>query len=214
MKRIRINFPSGELKLDGRLESPEGDGPFPAVIVCHPHSLHGGIMNNKVVYTIVQMLTEASIVALRFNFRGVGGSEGEFGYGIKEHEDVLAAISYLTTVKEVDTLKIGLAGYSFGAVVGMPVDVRDKRVKALAAISPPFPLSDFQFLMDSKKPKFLVLGDADQYTSRRDFLDFCSGLPDPKEFEVIAGADHFWGGHEPVFVGRVVEFFGSELKRG
>lgn len=213
MKRLRVNFPSGSLQLEGRLEIPEGKSPFPAVVVCHPHSLHGGSMNANVVYGIGLALAQASIVALRFNFRGVGGSDGEFGNGIGEQEDVAAAISFIIAREEVDKSRIGLAGYSFGAVVGMPVGVRDERVKALAAISPPFSLSDFGFFVDCAKPRFLIAGDMDEYTPHREFLEFCAKLSEPGRCEIIKGADHFWGGYESEVASKVADFFSRELKR-
>jgi alpha/beta superfamily hydrolase len=84
MKKTRVSFPSGELFLEGILAIPEGAGPFPAVIICHPHPLYGGSMDNNVVYSLSETLTQASFVSFKFNFRGVGGSQGEFGQGIGE----------------------------------------------------------------------------------------------------------------------------------
>jgi alpha/beta superfamily hydrolase len=110
MKETRVSFLSGELLLEGILATPQGVGPFPAVIVCHPHPVYGGSMDNSVVYSLSEALTEASFVSFRFNFRGVGESQGEFGQGIGEQVDVEAAISFvsplsicsvLTTLKPV-----------------------------------------------------------------------------------------------------------------
>ena len=92
MKETRVDFQSGELTLEGVLAIPEGVPPFPAVIVCHPHSLYGGSMDNNVVCSLTETLTEASFVSFKFNFRGVGESQGEFGQGIGEQEDTEAAI--------------------------------------------------------------------------------------------------------------------------
>jgi len=109
MKQTRVSFPSGELSLEGISVIPEGAGPFPAVIVCHPHPLYGGNMDNNVVSSLCETLTQASLASFKFNFRGVGGSQGEFGQGIGEQEDVAAAISFISTVKRVDSKRIGLA---------------------------------------------------------------------------------------------------------
>jgi alpha/beta superfamily hydrolase len=84
MKQTRVSFASGELSLEGILAVPEGAGPFPVVIVCHPHPQYGGEMNNNVVVPICQALAQASIASLRFNFRGVGASQGIFADGIGE----------------------------------------------------------------------------------------------------------------------------------
>ena len=110
MKNTRVVFPSGELLLEGILATPKGAGPFPAVIICHPHPLYGGDMDNNVVHSLSETLTQASFVSFRFNFRGVGASQGEFGQGISEQEDVKAAISFISTLREADSGRIGLAG--------------------------------------------------------------------------------------------------------
>ena len=85
----RVKFPCSDLILEGMTVVPESKGPFPGVVVCHPHSLYGGEMNNNVVVPICQALAQASIASLRFNFRGVGASQGKFAEGIGEREDVV-----------------------------------------------------------------------------------------------------------------------------
>jgi len=211
MKKTRIIFPSGELSLEGILALPEGMGPFPAVIVCHPHPLYGGSMDNNVVYSLCETLTQASLVSFKFNFRGVGGSQGESGQGIGEQEDVEAAISSISTVKEVDSKRIGLAGYSAGAGFAFPVGFNDARIKALAAVSPPLPMFDFDFLKGCLKPKLLILGSRDSFIPSDQFLEFCQSLPEPKECESIEGADHFWWGYESGLAAKVVAFFSKVL---
>jgi uncharacterized protein len=207
MKEQRVNFPSGRLLLEGILATPQGAAPFAAVIVCHPHPLYGGNMDNNVVYSLSQTLTQASLVAFRFNFRGVGGSQGEFGQGIGEREDVEAAISFVSTVTEVDVERIGLAGYSAGAGFALPVGCNDELVKALAAISPPVPMFNFDSLKSCPKPKLLISASRDDLIPADQFCEFCQDLPEPKECEVIEGADHFWWGYESSLAAKVVAFF-------
>ena len=207
MKKTRIIFPSAGLSLEGILAVPEGSGPFPTVIVCHPHPLYGGSMDNNVVDSLSETLTQASLVSFKFNFRGVGGSQGESGQGMGEQEDVEAAISFISTVEEVDSERIGLAGYSAGAGFAFPVGFNDARIKALAAVSPPLPMFDFDFLKRCLKPKLLILGSRDSFIPSGEFLEFCQGLPEPKECESIEGADHFWWGYEPGLAAKVVAFF-------
>ena len=211
MKKTRVSFSSGGLFLEGILAIPEGTGPFPAVIVCHPHPLYGGSMDNNVVYSLSDTLTQASLASFRFNFRGVGGSQGEFGQGIGEQEDVEAAISFITTVKEVDAKRIGLAGYSAGAGFALPVGFNDARIKALAAVSPPLPMFDFDFLKSCPKPKLLISGSRDNLIPTDQFLEFCQNLPEPKECESIEGADHFWWGYESSLAAKVTAFFTKVL---
>jgi len=211
MKKTRVSFSSGELLLEGILAIPEGAGPFPAVIVCHPHPLYGGSMDNNVVCSISETLTQASLVSFKFNFRGVGGSQGEFGQGIGEREDVEAAISFISTVKKVDPERIGLAGYSAGAGFALPVGFNDDRIRALAAVSPPLSMFDFDFLKSCPKPKLLISGSKDDLISINQFLEFCQNLPEPKECESIEGADHFWWGYESRLAAKVAAFFTKVL---
>jgi alpha/beta superfamily hydrolase len=211
MKKTRISFSSGGLFLEGILAIPEGAGPFPAVIVCHPHPLYGGSMDNNVVNSLSETLTQASLVSFKFNFRGVGGSQGEFDQGIGEQEDVEAAISFISTVKEVDSERIGLAGYSAGAGFALPVGFNDDRIRALAAVSPPIPMFDFDFLKNCPKPKLLISGSRDELIPTDQFLEFCQNLPEPKECESIEGADHFWWGYESRLAAKVAAFFTKVL---
>lgn len=211
MKKTRVSFPSGRLLLEGILAIPEGARHFPAVIVCHPHPLYGGSMDNNVVYSLSETFTQASFVSFRFNFRGVSGSQGEFGQGIGEQEDVQAAISFISTVREVDSKRIGLVGYSAGAGFALPVVFNDARIKALAAVSPPLPMFDFDFLKSCPKPKLLISGSRDDLIPINQFLEFCQNLPEPKECEAIEGADHFWLGYESNLAAKVTAFFTKVL---
>ena len=207
MKETRASFLSGELVLEGILAIPKGAGPVPGVIVCHPHPLYGGSMDNNVVNSISETLTQASLVSFKFNFRGVGGSQGEFSRGMGEQEDVEAAISFISTVKEVDSERIGIAGYSAGASFGLPVGLDADRIRALAAVSPPLSMFDFGFLKGCPKPKLLISGSRDDLIPTDDFLKFCQELPEPEECGITEGADHFWWGYESHLAGKVVAFF-------
>ena len=211
MKEAKVGFRCNELSLEGVLAIPDGMGPFPAVIVCHPHPLYGGSMDNNVVNSLSEALTRASLISFKFNFRGVGRSEGEFSQGIGEQEDVDAAISFVTTVGEVDSERIGLVGYSAGAAFALPVGFKNARIKALAAVSPPLSMFDFESLKDCLKPKLLVSGSKDAFIPTSQFLEFCQSLSEPKEYESIEGADHFWWGYESALATKVTAFFTEVL---
>lgn len=213
MREERIEFYSGSLTLEGVLGIPDGRKPFPAVIVCHPHPLHGGSMDNNVVNSLCDALYKKSIISLKFNFRGVGGSQGEYGNGIGEQEDVSHAISFLTTLGEVDSGRIGLAGYSAGAAFALPVGCKDARVKALAAISPPLSLFDFEFLKSCIKPQILISGSEDNFTPIDSFIGLCQDLTALSEYDCIEGADHFWWGYESVLAQKTTDFFAKILKQ-
>ena len=208
----KIEFYSGALTLEGVLGIPDGREPFPAVIVCHPHPLHGGSMDNNVVNALCEALYEKSTISFKFNFRGVGRSQGEYCNGIGEQEDVSNAISFLTTLSEVDSGRIGLAGYSAGAAFALPVGCKDARIKVLAAISPPLSMFDFEFLKDCRKPQILISGSEDNFTPIEHFFGFCQDLPGSSEYHCIEGADHFWWGYESVLVRKTTDFFAKTLK--
>jgi alpha/beta superfamily hydrolase len=164
-------------------------------------------MDNNVVCAITERLTQESFASFRFNFRGVGGSQGEFNQGIGEQADVEAAVSFVGKLEDIDQQRIGLAGYSAGAGFALPVGSNDARIKALAAVSPPLDMFDFEFLKNCRKPKFLISGDKDDLISAQELLEFCVNLPEPKECEASEGADHFWWGHESQLATKVTAFF-------
>ena len=213
MKERAVRFPCGELWLEGVLALPEGHSRFPAVIVCHPHPLYGGSMDNNVVNSLCEALVRASLVAFKFNFRGVGRSQGTHSRGRAEPEDVKAAMSFISDVAEVDSANIGLAGYSAGAGYGCPVGTSDSRIKALAAVSPPLAVFDFETLKECRKPKFLISGERDDFTPVSQFLEFCRGLAEPKECHSIEAADHFWQGYEKTLAEKVTVFFTGALSK-
>ncbi len=211
MDKIRVTFPSGELFLEGIVAIPQGVGPLPAIIVCHPHPLYGGSMDNNVVCSLCEALTKASFVSFKFNFRGVGASQGEFGQGIGEQTDVEAAISFISRLKGINSTRIGLAGYSAGAGFAIPAGSGDSRIKALAAVSPPLNMFSFDFLGSCLKPRLLVSGSRDDFTPADQFLEFCQNLAEPKQCEVIEGADHFWWEYESRLAAKVTAFFTKVL---
>jgi hypothetical protein len=207
LSRVHITFPYADITLEGVWHFPEGTGPFPAVIVCHPHPLYGGNMSSNVVFGICQALAQQSIAALRFNFRGVGKSGGKFGEGIAEQEDVKAALAFVLSTPNIDQKKVGLAGYSFGTMVATPVAIQDERVKLLALVSPALPDSGWGQLKTYTKPKFLIAGEHDFVIPEQKFWEQVKDIPEPKQCQIIPRADHFWAGFEEEVAQRVSRFF-------
>ena len=207
MSRVHTSFPCAGISLEGVWHFPEATDPFPAVIVCHPHPLHGGNMSSNVVFAICQALAKQSIAALRFNFRGVGKSGGEFGGGIAEQEDVRAALAFVLSTPNIDQKRIGLAGYSFGTMVATPVAVQDERVKLLALVSPALSDSDWERLKRYTKPKFFIAGDNDFVIPQQQFWQKVKDIPEPKQCQIISGVDHFWAGFEGEVAQKVTQFF-------
>jgi alpha/beta superfamily hydrolase len=211
MQQQRITFDSGNLKLEGVLHMPEGSSPFPAVIVCHPHPLYGGSMDNNVVDAVCEVLAQASITAFKFNFRGVGRSQGRYDEGRGEGEDAKAAIAFVSALGQVDTARLGLCGYSAGAAFSLPACCTDKRIAAIAAISPPLAMFDFSCIAACDKRLLLVSGSRDDFTPAERFRDFCKNLGDAAEHELVESADHFWGEYEQDLAARVATFFVKTL---
>jgi alpha/beta superfamily hydrolase len=204
LKSKRVIFPCGDLRLEGELLWPEGKGPFPVVIVCHPHPLYGGDMDNNVVMAVYFALVKSSIAALRFNFRGIGNSSGSYGEGVGEQDDVKAALDFLSTLKEIDSQRIGLAGYSFGGMVAASFAINENRIKQLALISPALNETGWIQLKKYALPKLILIGEADTSVPFRPFQRF---FGDAKQYQIIAGADHFWSGFEEQLSSKITHFF-------
>lgn len=148
--------------LEAALKEP--DGPLRgAAVVCHPHPVYGGTMHTKAVYRTAQALNEAGLVALRFNFRGVGTSTGSFDDGIGEEQDLTAALDWLEA--RYPTLPLVTGGHSFGSRVALAVGARDARVVALFGLGLPVDKSeyDYTFLADNDKPVLVVQGELDEF---------------------------------------------------
>jgi alpha/beta superfamily hydrolase len=207
LNSLQSVFPCGNISLEGELNLPRGKSPFPVVVVCHPHPLHGGDMHNNVVVAICQALSRHSVVTFRFNFRGVGNSGGTYGEGIAEQEDVKAALAFVLSRPDIDPKKIGLVGYSFGASVSLPVALQDERVSLLALVSPALSDSGWEQLKGYNKSRFIIIGDTDFVIPLERFQQYIKGIVEPGQYRIVPGADHFWRGHEEELAQEVARFF-------
>ena len=165
-----------------------------SALVLHPHPLGGGTMHNKVVFRAASALTEAGLVVLRLNFRGVGQSTGTHDEGRGEVEDVRAGLDYLA--EHYAGLALTLAGFSFGARVGLEVGMADARVRYLISIGTPVDKYDFSFLTACRKPILFVHGDRDEFGKVEHLQALVARLPAEAEarVEIIKDADHFFEG--------------------
>ncbi len=202
-----VRFAACGIVLEGILERPRSGGPCPAVAVCHPHPLYGGDMYNNVVAVICQALARESIATLRFNFRGVGRSEGSHEEGIGEQDDVKGALDFLRASEAVDRERLGLAAYSFGTRVAAPVALRDPKVGALALVSPFLDDADWQGMKSYTVPKLFICGSEDSFISVHKVKRLAGEAAPPARCEVITGADHFWWGFEGKITPPVAKFF-------
>ncbi|HCF60370.1 MAG TPA: hypothetical protein DFS52_20515 [Myxococcales bacterium] len=186
----RLTLPVAHGGLEALLNEPEG--PRAAAVVCHPHPLHGGTMNNNVVHRLAAGLHKAGIAALRFNFRGVGASTGSYGEGAGEEEDVGAALDFLQA--RYPALPLLVAGFSFGSRVGLSVGARDPRVERLLGVGLALSLFDFSFLETTPKPKAIVHAERDEYGSATELRALFARMAEPKLLRVVPEATHLFAG--------------------
>ena len=205
MKEERVRIPSDGLTLEGLLSVQEALPVRGGVVLCHPHPLYGGEMNNPVVTTAAEAAVEEGFQTLRFNFRGVGKSEGTHADGVGEKDDVRAAIDFLSS--KVEGPSFILVGYSFGAMVGLPVAIEDARVKGVVVIAPPLEMHNFDFLKGSKKDKLVIVGNRDLYCPVGKLKELYQHLEDPKSLVMIEGANHFFSCHVKSLTPPLREFF-------
>ena len=207
MKEEKVYFLSSGFKLEGLIGSNEAFSAKRGVVLCHPHPLHGGDMHHPVIASGVEASFEAGFSTLRFNFRGVGESEGSYADGIGEMDDVRAAVDYLHSRLEVRDPSLFILGYSFGAMTGLPVAVRDSRLKGMAAVAPPLEMFDFTFLKGCRKRKLIIAGSRDPYCPLPLLEEWFQGLDEPKSLTLIQGADHFFSTHYRSLISPLKEFF-------
>ena len=204
----------------GRLEAtlwtaPTGDSLSSSVqsaLVCHPHPMFGGTMHNKVVYQAAKALHELGIPVLRFNFRGVGLSEGSHDRGRGEQDDVRAGLNYLAT--EFLGHPILLAGFSFGAWVGLRVGCENERVSELVGLGLPVDRTDVSYLRVCAKPKLIIQGANDEFASRASVDNLFAEIPEPKKLVIVDGVDHFFAGKLPEVGAAIKEWLADRHKRG
>ncbi|HXE75607.1 MAG TPA: alpha/beta fold hydrolase [Candidatus Xenobia bacterium] len=180
-------------RLEALWEQPPGARTNLVGLVCHPHPLYGGTMHNKVVHHTARALRELGLCVLRFNFRGAGASDGQHDNGRGETEDVRAALTWLG--EKTPEAAIVLAGFSFGAWVGLRAGCEDERVRVLVGVGMPVNNSDFSYLAACRKPKLFIQGTQDQFGSLGSMERVFAGAAEPKELAWIEGADHFFSGH-------------------
>ena len=193
-------IPAPHGRLEAILKEPRASdvvaAPRGGALILHPHPLHGGTMHNKVVFRAARALNDAGFIALRINFRGVGQTTGTHDYARGEQTDARLALDYL--VEHYPNLPVLLAGFSFGARVGLEVGVKDERVSALIGIGTPVSVPergyDFSFLSECRKPILFVHGDRDEFGDVAKLQTLAAELPAAAHarVEIIANAGHFF----------------------
>ncbi len=188
----RIEGPSGLLEALLERPVPAGVPPRAGVVFAHPHPLHGGTMHTKAVYRATKALAGLGCAVLRFNFRGVGQSEGTFDNAVGELNDFHAGLDFMAG--QFPGADLWAAGFSFGAYVALMAGDRDERVSTLIGIAPALHMYDFSGLVASRKAKYFVQGERDEICPLPRLQAFFARLREPKQLVVVPGADHLFHG--------------------
>jgi uncharacterized protein len=184
------SFPGPAGLIEGLLDHPDV-APIAVAVVCHPHPLQGGAMQNKVAFMLARAFNDMGALSLRFNFRGVGQSAGKFDLGQGETDDALAAIDWLSA--QHPGLPLWLGGFSFGAYVALRAQSR-RQVARLVTVAPAVERFATADIVEPTCPWLLVQGDADDVVSPQAVLAWAQALKSPPKIEVMDGAGHFFHG--------------------
>ena len=190
IESLFLEGPAG--RLEALLEEPENGEPREAALVCHPHPQHGGTMHNKVVYRIARGLRTAGAVVLRFNYRGVNLSEGEYAHGEGELEDARAALAYLR--ERYPGLPFTLTGFSFGSRIVLRLGCEGIGARRVIAVGFPTTYKDRSFLHACSVPKIFVQSTHDQYGPASELEPLVASLAEPKKLVLVDAEDHFFAG--------------------
>ena len=196
MPEIIINGSEG--RLEGRYHHSEQKG-APVVLVLHPHPLYGGTMNNKIVYRLYHTFAQSGFSVLRFNFRGVGKSQGKYDDGVGELTDAATALDWLQ-LQNPDAMTCWISGFSFGAWVALQLLMRRPEIEGFVGVSPPANLYDFSFLSPCPAAGLITQGDRDDVVTEESVSKLANKLGAQSgsnvEYKTIAGADHYYRGVE------------------
>ena len=192
-RRIESHWIAGPAgRLEALLEEPEAGPLRLAAVVCHPHPLYGGTMHNKVVYRMARGLRRAGVAALRFNFRGVGLSEGQHGHLAGETEDLRAALAWLR--ERYPDIPFALAGFSFGALAITRLGCEMGGARWLMAVGFPTDYGPAEYLETCNVRKVFLQSTHDQFGPRAELEAIYAKLAEPKELIWIEAVDHFFAG--------------------
>lgn len=180
------------------LERDDLVGRRPGIVICHPDPRYGGNMDSHVVRQLATQLAGLGMVSLRFNFRGVGGSQGSFGGGLGEVSDCLGALAELAKSELVDAGRLAVAGYSFGSAVALRASLQDERIRACACVAFPLPpgtadLAPYAYVREAHLPLLFVSGTEDGISSLETIQRLLKLTGTKAETQPVTGADHFFG---------------------
>jgi uncharacterized protein len=190
-RRIESHFLEGAAgKVEALLEEPESGAAGEACLLCHPHPLYGGTMHNKVVYRMARALRRSGSVVLRFNFRGVGRSEGAHDQGAGELEDAQLLLQWLQA--RYPALPYSVAGFSFGSRIALRLGCSVEGVRRIIAVGFPTKLANVDYLKNCPTPKVFVQSTNDEHGPRPELEVIYRDIADPKQIHWVSAADHFF----------------------
>ena len=209
MPEVNISGPSG--RIEGRFHPQKNDN-APVAIILHPHPKFGGTMNNKVVYNLHYCFFNLGFTCLRFNFRGVGKSEGEFDDGLGELADAASALDFLQA-NTPNSSGCWVIGFSFGSWIGMQLLMRRPEISGFISVSPPANTYDFSFLAPCPSSGLIINGSLDRLVPPSDIKNLSDRLKLQKGIKVsheeIEGADHFFTNFEEEMTKAVNEYLAT-----
>jgi alpha/beta superfamily hydrolase len=209
-----VIFNGADGRLEGRYHHGKG-GSAPLAVILHPHPLHGGTMNNKIVYDLFNVFARRGFSVLRFNFRGVGRSQGSFDHGQGELRDAAAALDWMQSYSP-NSSSCWVAGISFGAWIGMQLLMRRPEIHGFISISLPANMYDFSFLAPCPSSGLMVHGGNDAVVPAESVAKLVQKLSQQRgiqiDLDVIPEADHFFGGHLNRLVAAVERYVDKALQ--
>lgn len=192
MPEVLFAGPAG--RLEGRY-SPGKSPHAPIAIILHPHPQHGGTMNNKVVYQLYSAFAERDFSTLRFNFRGVGRSQGSYDRGDGELSDAAAALDWLQSINR-NARSVWVAGFSFGAWIGMQLLMRRPEIESFISVAPPANMLDFNFLAPCPTSGMIIHGATDEIVPEASVAKLVAKLSSQRgvtiDYRIVPEAGHFF----------------------
>ena len=212
MPEIIFNGPEG--RLEGRYQRAKEDN-APIALILHPHPQFGGTMNDKITYEMYHMFARRGFAVMRFNFRGVGKSEGEYDQGQGELSDAATALDYLQSLNPAAPFA-WVGGFSFGAYVGMQLLMRRPEIKGFISVAPPANSYDFSFLAPCPSSGLMVHGDKDENVPLTSVEKLVHKLHHQRDiqidYRIVNGADHSFRDHTAELEAHVVDYLTKALK--
>src|ERR1700761_2217682 len=213
MPEVIINGPEG--RIEGRYQhSREANAPI--ALLLHPHPQHGGTMNNKIVYALFRAFTKRGFSTLRFNFRGVGRSQGSFDRGEGELSDAASALDWLQTYNP-NAAGCWIGGFSFGAWIGMQLLMRRPEIDSFISIAPPASMYDFSFLAPCPSSGLIVHGNQDEIVSVESVQKLVNKLSHQRDikidYHIVNGANHFFNEHMAELEQAISDYLDANLAR-